>query len=130
MADPAPPQAFLPARRTPLLYFAFAHACLFAAVAALALRADVLGGFYYHPRLIAVVHLVTLGFITSSILGALYLVAPLALRMPLPERRLDVALAISWMVGVSGVASHFWLERYPGMAWSGAMALASAAWVG
>jgi hypothetical protein len=130
MADPPPAQAFLPARRAPLLYFGFAHACLVAALALLSFRAAALGGFYYHPRLIAVVHLVTLGFITSAVLGALYLVCPLALRLPLPEGRRDLAAGISWMVGVSGVASHFWLESYDGMAWSGAMALATPLWLG
>jgi hypothetical protein len=118
-----PPQAFLPARRAPLLYFAFAHACLLVGLAVLSLRAASLGGFYYHPRLIAVVHLVTLGFITSAILGALYLVCPLALRLPLPESRADLALCVGWMIGVSGVASHFWLESYTGMAWAGGLAL-------
>jgi hypothetical protein len=34
------------------------------------------------------------------------------------------------MVGVSGIASHFWLERYPGMAWSGGMALLTPLFVG
>lgn len=123
-------EAFLPARRTPYLYFAFAHACLFAALLMMSLRAEELGGFYYHPRLIAVVHLVTLGFLTSSILGALYLVCPLAFRLSLPEGRIDVVAAVSWMIGVSGVASHFWIERYSGMAWSGGMALLTTAWVG
>jgi hypothetical protein len=126
----AAPQAFLPARRAPLLYFGFAHACLLVALGTLALRADELGGFYYHPRLIAVVHLVTLGFITSAILGALYLVCPLAFRLPLPERRIDLAASLTWMLGVSGIASHFWLESYTGMAWSGALALATPLWLG
>ena len=130
MASPPPAQAFLPARRAPLLYFAFAHACLFAAMALLAARPSELGGFYYHPRLIAVVHLVTLGFITSSILGALYLVCPLALRLPLPEGRADTVMAVAWMVGVIGVASHFWIELYSGMAWAGATALLTPAWLG
>jgi hypothetical protein len=130
MSDAPPPQAFLPARRAPLLYFAFAHACLFAALLTLAARAEELGGFYYHPRLIAVVHLVTLGFVTSAILGALYLVCPLAFRLPLPEGRADFWASLSWMLGVSGVVSHFWLESYDGMAWSGGLALATPLWVG
>ena len=130
MAEPAPAQAFLPARRAPLVYFAFAHGCLFAALALLAFLPTTLGGFYYHPRLIAAVHLVTLGFLTSAVLGALYLVCPLAFRLPLPERRLDLAGAVSWMVGVIGVASHFWMEEYSGMAWAGAMALLTPLWLG
>jgi hypothetical protein len=130
MAEPTDPLTLVPARRTPLLYLGFAHACLFAALLTLALDPAGLGGFYYHPRLIALVHLVTLGFLTSAILGALYLVCPLAFRMPLVEGRTDVAAALSWMVGVSGIASHFWLDRYPGMAWSGALALVTPLFVG
>lgn len=130
MAGAPPPSAFLPARRAPLLYFAFGHACLVTALVVLALRPTELGGFYYHPRLIALVHLVTLGFIGSAILGALYLVMPLAFRTPLAEGRLDLAAALSWMVAVSGVAAHFWMDRYSGMAWAGGMALLTPLWVG
>jgi hypothetical protein len=130
MAEPADPRALIPARRTPLLYLAFAHACLFTALAALACDPGGLGGFYYHPRLIALVHLVTLGFLTSAVLGALYLVGPLAFRLPLPEGRADVAAALSWLAGVSGVAAHFWLGGYSGVAWAGALALWAPSWVG
>jgi hypothetical protein len=125
-----PARAFLPARRAPLIYFGFAHGCLFVAFAALALRPAALGGFYYHPRLIAVVHLVTLGFLTSAILGALYLVGPLAFRIPLREGRWDLAAALAWTIGVSAIASHFWRERYAGLAWSGTLALLAPLWVG
>ncbi|HET7295158.1 MAG TPA: hypothetical protein VFM88_22260 [Vicinamibacteria bacterium] len=87
-----------------------------------------LGGFFYHPRLIAVVHLVTLGWISSSILGALYLVCPLAFRTPLPESRADLLAFVAWAVGVAGAASHFWVERYGGLAWAGGLALLAYAW--
>ena len=70
----------MPARWVPLLYFGFAHLCLAAALLALAVTPRSLLGFYYHPRMLAVVHLLTLGWITSHILGALYLIAPMALR--------------------------------------------------
>ena len=130
MTEPADPRSLIPARRTPLIYLAFAHACLFLALVALARDPGGLGGFYYHPRLIAVVHLVTLGFVTSAILGALYVVGPLAFRLPLREGSADVVAAVSWMVGVSGIAAHFWLGGYSGMAWSGALALATPLWVG
>ena len=130
MPEPPDPRALVPARRAPLLYLAFAHACLFTALVTLALDPGGLGGFHYHPRLIALVHLVTLGFLTSAILGALYFVCPLAFRIPLPEGRADVTAAVSWMIGVSGVASHFWLGRYSGLAWSGALALLTPLWVG
>lgn len=114
-----------PARDLPLLYFAFAHACLALAFAALAVRPDLPGGFFHHPRMIAVVHLVTLGWITSSILGAIYIVGPLALRLPLPSGPLDRAAFGSYALGVSGMVAHFWIGEYSGMAWSAALVAAA-----
>ena len=51
-------------------------ACLFAAC-----WPDAVAGFFYHAWLIGLVHLVTLGWISFSILGTIYIVAPLALQM-------------------------------------------------
>ena len=59
----------IPATGLPLLYFAFAHVCLGLALAALVIRPDLPGGYFHHPRMLAIVHLLTLGWITSSILG-------------------------------------------------------------
>ena len=61
---------FLPARWIPLLYLGFAHISLATAFAVIAADPSGVTGFYYHPRLVAVVHMVTLGWISSSILGA------------------------------------------------------------
>jgi hypothetical protein len=41
-------------------------------------------GFFYHSWMVGDVHLVTLGWITFSIFGAMFLVAPLALRTAMP----------------------------------------------
>jgi hypothetical protein len=115
----------MPARWIPLLYFAFAHLCLATALAALVFTPTSLVGFFYHPRMLAVVHLVTLGWISSSILGSIYIVGPLALRMPLPARGPDYAAFAGFAVGVVGMASHFWLDLPSGMAWgAGLTALA------
>lgn len=88
-----------------------------------------IAGFYYHPRLIAVVHLVTLGWVSSSILGALYLVGPLTFRITLPGSWRDSVAFAAWAIAVSGVAAHFWLETLAGVAWAGALALAALAFV-
>ena len=61
----------LPARALPLLYLGTAHlslalACLFAGV-----WPHAVAGFFYHAWLIGLVHMVTLGWITFSILGAI-----------------------------------------------------------
>ena len=71
--------------------------------------------------MLTVVHLVTLGWITTSVLGATYIVGPIALRMPMPARPLDWTVCIGALLGASGVVAHFWLDSYSGVAWSGAL---------
>ena len=115
----------VPARSIPLFYFGFAHLCLALALAVLVARPDLPGAFFHHPRMIAIVHLVTLGWITSSILGAFYIVGPLALRMPLRPGWRDRVAAGSFAIGVSGIVGHFWIGEYSGQAWS-AMLVAAA----
>src|SRR6476660_5745918 len=110
------PLEFLPARFPPLLYFGFAHACLAAAFAATALDPRGVAGFFYHPRMLAVVHLVTLGWIGGSVLGSIHIVGPLALRMPLRATRGDLAGFAAFAVGMLGMVSHFWLDTPNGMA--------------
>lgn len=128
---PAPgPLEYLPARWPPILYFSFAHACLALAFAVLAVRPAEISGFYYHPRLIALVHLVTLGWVSSSILGALYLVGPLTFRITLPGSWRDLAAFVVWVIGVTGVAAHFWLGTLEAISWAGLMALSAMAFVG
>src|SRR3972149_3987817 len=78
----------MPPRVLPLMYLSFAHISLGAAFLVLGTQPEAIVGFFYHPRMIAVVHMVTLGWISSSILGAIYLVGPIALRMYVPARRL------------------------------------------
>jgi hypothetical protein len=44
--------------------------------------------FYYQGRVLAITHLVTLGWITTTIMGASFLVSPLILSVPLYSERL------------------------------------------
>jgi hypothetical protein len=113
----------MPARWPPLLYLGFAHLCLAAAFAAVALDPRGVSGFFYHPRMLAVAHLVTLGWISGSILGSIYIVGPLAFRMPLPARTADFAAFGAFVVGVLGMVSHFWMDSPAGMAWSAGLVL-------
>ena len=115
----------IPATGLPLLYFAFAHVCLALAFAALVVSPGLPAGFFHHPRMVALVHLVTLGWITSSILGAFYIVGPLALRMPLPAGTLDRLAFAAYAGGVAGMVSHFWIGEYSGMAWSAGLVIAA-----
>jgi hypothetical protein len=110
----------LPARALPLLYFGTAHVSLAVAFLLAALWPDAVAGFFYHPWLLGLVHLVTLGWISFSILGAIYIVGPLALRMEMPARRWDYLAYALGLAGLIGMVSHFWIHQYAGMAWAAA----------
>ena len=107
----------------PLAYFAMAHASLALALAILVFDPALPGAFFYHARMIAVVHLLTIGWITGSILGAFYIVGPLALGMAMPVRGRDWAGFAAFWIGAAGMVSHFWVGTYDGMAWSASLVL-------
>lgn len=118
VAAPSTPRTQLPPRLLPVLYFGAAHVALVFAFAAVVLDPRGASGFFYHARMLAILHLVTLGWITASILGSLYLVGPIALRMSLPATWLDYAACALVLTGIAGMATHFWIQEYGGMAWS------------
>ena len=108
----------LPARTLPLLFLGTAHASLALAFLLAGLWPQAVAGFFYHSWLIGLVHLVTLGWITFSIVGAFYIVGPLALQTEMPARHLDYAAYAFAVVGLAGMVAHFWIQEYGGMAWS------------
>lgn len=122
-------QSLVPSSAIPSAYFAFAHAGLASALVVLVVDPAVPGGFFYHPRMIALIHLVTLAWLTGSILGAFYIVAPLALRMPLAAGPADWAGFAAFTLGTTGMVAHFWLGGYGGMVWSALLVTAAIAWV-
>jgi len=121
------PRADVPPRRLPIVYFALGHLALLAALAVPALDPGSIAGFFYHPRMFVVVHLVTLGWITLSIFGATYVVGPIALRAAVPGRAVDgVACALA-AIGVAGIVAHFWDARYRGIVYSAGLLFLGAA---
>ena len=119
----------LPPRNLTLTYLAFAYLCLAAAFLILASTPQAVGGFFYQPKMLAVVHLVTLGWISSSILGSFYLISPIALRTVLRPGWGDYAACALVLIGVAGLVSHFWIDRYSGMVWSAGTLLVGLAYV-
>ena len=111
------------------LYLTVAYLSLTLAFAVVGLAPRAAGGFFYHARLLGIVHLVTLGWITSVILASLYAVVPGRLEKPWPVRRGDCCALGSFVIGLIGMVAHFWIEEYGGMAWSGLMVLAGVAYV-
>src|SRR6058998_3928278 len=107
-------------RTLPLLYLGTAHVSLALAFLFAGCWPEAVAGFFYHSWLIALVHLVTLGWISFSIVGAFYIAGPLALRMEMPARRLDYVAYAFAIVGLIGMVGHFWIQEYGGMSWSAA----------
>src|SRR5262245_3540294 len=104
------------ARVVPRLYAGAAYASLALACLMVAWSPQAVAGFFYHSWMLAIVHLVTLGWITSSILSAVYL----GLR---PDARRGDAVAFGFViVGLVGMVAHFGIQEFGGMAWSAATA--------
>jgi len=106
-------------RRLPQIYFAAGHLALAAAALATATRPEALAGFFLHPHLAAVVHAITLGWLLTSILGALVMVWPVALGRPLPVRRRDFAAGLLVLAAITGIVAHLWIDDYRGVGFSG-----------
>ena len=119
-----------PPARIVQAYFGVAHLALLTALAGAVTHPELLTEFYYQPRTIALVHLVTLGWITGSILGSLYALGPLAWRVEMPARRLDWFAFGLWTISASGVVVHFWIDEYNGMTWAAGTTLLAILMVG
>lgn len=129
MLDAAARRALLPSSAIPIAYFALAHLGLAAALLTLVLRPDVPGAFFYHPQMVALVHLVTLTWLSGSILGAFYIVGPLALRLPMPVRWPDWVGFASFAIGTTCMVAHFWIGDYDAVAWAAGLVTAAIGWV-
>lgn len=120
----------IPSSRLPLVYFGWAHVGLMTALAALAIDPALPGSHFLHPRMVAIVHLVTIAWISGSILGAFYVVGPLALGMPLPVRGPDWVGCAAFIAGTAGLVVHAWTGQYGVMAWAGLPVLGAVGWLG
>ncbi len=119
-----------PPSRIVLAYVGTAHLALLGAAVLAVVAADELAQSYLHPRVLALVHLVTLGWLTSTALGAVYALLPMVLRARVVVRWPDVVACIAVLAGSSGVVAHMGLATYSGLAWSGGTIAVGAAWVG
>ena len=100
----------------PLRYLIAGEASLFLAVLLALTHAEDLLDFYYQGRVLAITHLVTLGWITTTIMGASFLVAPLILSVPLHSERLGRWQLPPLVLGTAVMFVHFWTGQYRGVA--------------
>ena len=115
MIVPGPRPGRGPATDVPLRYLLAAAAAFILAAVGVAWLGPELAGHYYHPRVAALAHTVTLGWITLAIMGASYQLIPIVLERPIWSERL--ARWQFWLLlpGVSGMAAHFYLGTWPGL---------------
>jgi hypothetical protein len=110
----------------PLAYLGASAAAFTLAALALPTLSAELTGHYYHPRLLALTHVVSLGWITLAIMGASYQMIPVAI-----ERRLWSERLATWQLGamaggIAGMVGHFWTGRWTGLAWAAMLVAAGA----
>jgi len=106
-----------PSPMLPLGFLATAAVAFGFAGLALPWVAADLTGHYYHPRILALAHSVTLGWITLTILGASYQLVPVVLERSVWSERLGSwALALTGL-GVVGVVGHMAISSWLGLVW-------------
>ncbi len=88
-----------------------------AAISLVRWRALLLEYFYFTP-LLSLTHLVTLGFLSSLMMGMLYKLSPMLLGVEARSRRLATLQLVLFLVGAWGMISHFWMAESIGMSWS------------
>ncbi len=104
-----------------LAYLAAAALAFVAAAAGVPWLAPELAGPYDHPRVLALAHTITLGWITPAIMGASYQLVPVVLQRALWSPRLARWQLAVMLVGVAGLVAHFFLGEWSGLVWGAAL---------
>jgi hypothetical protein len=87
--------------------------------------ADDIETFFYQPRVLAVTHTLTLGWISLAITGVLYRFVPALTKREVRWPWLARGQVALFLIGASGLVSHFWIGHLSGMAWSAGALLLS-----
>ena len=117
----APRAATGPAPDVPLRYLLASAAAFIAACLGVVWLAPELAGHYYHPRVVALTHTVTLGWITLAVMGASYQLLPIVLGRPTWSERLARGQFWILLVSLSGMVAHFYLGTRPGLVLAAAL---------
>ncbi len=105
-----------------------AMASLLGALIWLNLRPRLLLQFFYSAEMLALTHLVTLGFASSLVQGLSQRLVPRLLGVAAPSPRAAWGHCICWLIGASGIVFHFAVEGFVGMAWATLLVVATAVW--
>ena len=84
-----------------------------------------LESFFYQPRLLALTHVLTLGWVSLTIQGVLYRYVPGLTKQPVPYPRLAVVQWATFVLGAVGLVAGFWTHRWAASAAAAAVLVAS-----
>jgi hypothetical protein len=116
MSVPAPPRPGRgPSPMVPLSYLVCAATAFVAASLGVAWLGSELAGHYYHPRLLALTHTVTLGWVTLAIMGAGYQLIPIVLERPIWSERLAGWQLAILAIALTGMVAHLYIGTWPGL---------------
>ncbi|HXQ22738.1 MAG TPA: hypothetical protein VN812_13760 [Candidatus Acidoferrales bacterium] len=91
----------------------------------LALAAPDIETFFYQPRVLAVTHTFTLGWISLTMIGVLYQFVPALTKQPILWPRGAALQVAMFALGASGMVSHFWIGHLSGMVRSAGLVIVS-----
>jgi hypothetical protein len=83
-------------------------------------------GYFYSSEFLAMTHLITLGFVTSLMMGVLMKLAPMSLDVSPRSVGLARAQFLMFFVGASGMVYHFSIGEWNGLAWATLLVLGAA----
>ena len=95
------------------------------ATAWLVFKRDYLLEYFYFSQLLALTHLVTLGFLSSLMMGVLHRLSPTLLGVDPSSYWVGRAQFGLYFVGVWGMIFHFWIGEPKGMSWATFLLLAA-----
>jgi hypothetical protein len=110
-----------PSPLVPLAYLVTAATAFVLAAVAVPWLAPALAGHYYQPRVLALAHTMTLGWITLTIMGASYQIVPIVLGRPVWSERLARGQLAVTSVGIAGMVGHFFIGQWSGLVWAVAL---------
>ena len=97
----------------PLSFIASGMVALLIGMACVALRPEILSTYHYNQHVIAITHLIMLGWICSVVMGAVYQLVPVALETKLHSERLAQVHWVLHLVGFAGMVRMFWVWNIP-----------------
>jgi hypothetical protein len=116
----APTRMEIRCARIPIDFFVVATLSFACGIAAAPWVVAAVAGYFYQSSVLALVHTFALGWITAAIMGVMYRYVPALTHRTLPYPRLLLPQFALYVIGISGMVSHFALGSWSGI-WSAAL---------